>query len=50
MSLPSRTNVDHVLMGQFDDSEWTGDELQLELARSAEANGWNELGMEEYNS
>ena len=32
-----------------DDGEWTDDELRLLLARSAEANGWNEPGMDDYD-
>jgi hypothetical protein len=32
----------------YDDSEWTEDELRLQLARSAAANGWDEPGMEAY--
>ena len=31
------------------DGEWTDDELRLVLARSAEANGWNEPGMDDYD-
>ena len=30
----------------YDDSEWTEDELRLQLARSAKENGWEELGMD----
>ncbi len=33
----------------YDDSEWTEDELRLQLARSAEGNGWDEPGMEAYD-
>ena len=33
----------------YDDSEWTGDELRLELARSTEENGWNEPRMDDYD-
>jgi hypothetical protein len=33
----------------YDDNEWTDDELRLLLARSAEANGWNEPGMDDYD-
>jgi hypothetical protein len=33
----------------YDDSEVTQDELRLMLARSAEANGWNEPGMDAYD-
>ena len=32
-----------------DDGEWTHDELRLLLARSAEANGWNEPNMDDYD-
>ena len=32
-----------------DDSEWTEDELRLQLARSAEDNGWNEPAMHAYD-
>ncbi len=31
------------------DSEWTDDELRLQLARSANDNGWNEPGMDAYD-
>ncbi|MGC8638517.1 MAG: hypothetical protein ACP5XB_01420 [Isosphaeraceae bacterium] len=33
----------------YDDSEWTEDELRLQLAGSAEGNGWDEPGMEAYD-
>ena len=33
----------------FDDSEWTEGELRLQLARSANANGWHEPGMDAYD-
>jgi hypothetical protein len=33
----------------YDDIEWTEDELRLLLARSAEGNGWNESGMDDYD-
>ena len=33
----------------YDDSEWTDEELRLQLARSAQDNGWNEPGMEAYD-
>ena len=33
----------------YDDSEWTEDELRLQLARSAKENGWEEPGMEAYD-
>jgi hypothetical protein len=32
-----------------DDSEWTEDELRLQLARSAKDNGWDEAGMDAYD-
>jgi hypothetical protein len=37
----------HALL--FDDSEWTEDELRLQLARSAKENGWDEPGMDAYD-
>lgn len=33
----------------FDDSDWTEDELRQQLARSADDNGWNEVGMDAYD-
>ena len=33
----------------YDDGEWTDDELRLLLARSADANGWNEPAMDDYD-
>jgi hypothetical protein len=33
----------------YDDSEWTEEELRLQLARSAKDNGWDEAGMEAYD-
>ena len=33
----------------YDDSEWTDDELLLLLAHSAQANGWDEPGMDAYD-
>jgi hypothetical protein len=33
----------------YDDSEWTDDEMRLQLARSAKENGWEEAGMEAYD-
>jgi hypothetical protein len=33
----------------YDDSEWTNDELRLQLARSANDNGWDEPGMDAYD-
>jgi hypothetical protein len=38
--------VRHLL---YDDSEWTEDELRLQLARSAGDNGWDEAGMDAYD-
>jgi hypothetical protein len=38
--------VRHLL---YDDSEWTEEELRLQLARSAEGNGWDKPGMEDYD-
>ena len=32
-----------------DDSEWSEDELRLQLARSFTANGWDEPGMDAYD-
>jgi hypothetical protein len=32
-----------------DDSEWTDDELRLQLARSSKENGWDEPGMDAYD-
>jgi hypothetical protein len=34
---------------RYDDSEWTEDELRLQLARSAKENGWAEPGMDAYD-
>jgi hypothetical protein len=33
----------------YDDSEWTEEELLLQLARSAKDNGWDEPGMDAYD-
>ncbi len=33
----------------YDDSEWTEDELRLQLSRSAKDNGWDEPGMDGYD-
>lgn len=33
----------------FDDSEWTVEELRLQLACSAMDNGWEEPGMDAYD-
>ena len=32
-----------------DDSEWTDEELRLQLARSSKDNGWDESGMDAYD-
>jgi hypothetical protein len=32
-----------------DDSEWTADEMRVQLSRSAKENGWEELAMEAYD-
>jgi hypothetical protein len=41
---------DRVKMWMFDDAEWTDQDLKSALARSAEANGWNEPGMDAYDN
>lgn len=33
----------------YDDSDWSDDELRLQLGRSANGNGWDEAGMEDYD-
>lgn len=33
----------------YDDTEWTEDELRLQLARSAKENGWDEPSMDDYD-
>jgi hypothetical protein len=33
----------------YDDSEWTDDELRLQLGRSARDNGWEDPGMDAYD-
>ena len=33
----------------FDASDWTDDELRVQLARSARDNGWDEPGMDAYD-
>jgi hypothetical protein len=33
----------------YDDSEWTEDELRLQLARSAKDNGWDKASMDDYD-
>ena len=45
-----RTNVYDRIRGLlYDNGEWTDDELRLLLARSADANGWNESAMDDYD-
>src|SRR6266496_6838405 len=53
------TNQSYVVLGKdvydrlqhllCDDSEWTDDELRLQLARSAHADGWDEPAMDAYD-
>ena len=33
----------------YNDSDWTEDELRLQLGRSAKDNGWEEAGMDAYD-
>ena len=33
----------------YNDGEWTDDELRHQLAKSSEANGWNEPSMDAYD-
>ena len=33
----------------YDDSEWTENDLRLQLARAAKDNGWEEAGMDAYD-
>ena len=33
----------------YDNGAWTDDELRLLLAQSADANGWNEPAMDDYD-
>jgi hypothetical protein len=40
---------DRVKQLLYDDGDWTDDELRRVLAKSAEANGWNEPGMDAYD-
>ncbi len=45
-----RKNVFDRIKGLLhDNGEWTDDELRLLLARSADANGWNESAMDDYD-
>jgi hypothetical protein len=32
----------------YDDSEWTENELRVQLSRSAQDNGWDDAGMDAY--
>jgi hypothetical protein len=41
---------DRVRQLLYDDGDWTDDELRGMLAKSAEANGWNEPGMDAYDN
>jgi hypothetical protein len=55
----SQTNQSYVVLGKetyenvrrllYDDSESTVDELRLQLARSAQENGWSESSMDAYD-
>ena len=55
----SQTNETFVVLGKetyenvrrllYDDSIATDDELRLQLARSAQDNGWNEPAMDDYD-
>lgn len=40
---------DRVRQLLYDESEWTDDELRLQLARSAKDNGWDEASMDAYD-
>ncbi len=33
----------------YDDSDWSDEEMRLQLARSAKENGWDEPGMDAYD-
>jgi len=45
-----RKNVfDHIKGLLHDNGDWSDDELRLLLARSADANGWNESAMDDYD-
>jgi len=41
---------DRVKQLLYDDSSWTDEELRRMLAKSAEANGWNEPEMDAYDN
>lgn len=40
---------DHARHLLLDDSDWSAEELRLQLARAAKDNGWDEPGMEAYD-
>lgn len=42
-------NVYDRIKGLLPDDEWTDDELRRLLARSAEANGWSDPAMDDYD-
>ena len=46
----SKVLFDRVRQLMCDDSEWTDDELRLQLARSAKENGWDEPEMAAYDN
>ena len=41
---------DRVRKSLYSDTDWTDDELRRSLAKSAEANGWNEQRMTDYDN
>ena len=41
---------DRVKQLLYQDTDWTDDELRRMLAKSAEANGWNEAEMDAYDN
>ncbi len=47
--LVRKSVYEHIKGLLYDDGEWSDDELRLLLARSAEANGWNEPAMDDYD-
>ncbi len=59
IAIDPSTKKTHVLVRQnvydrikgllYDDGEWTDGELRILLARSADANGWNEPAMDDYD-
>ena len=44
-----RKDVYDSVRSLLDDSEWPQEELRHQLAKSAEANGWNEPEMDDYD-